>query len=371
MKACVTGATDFIGGHVAAALAERGDEVRAAYRTPAALDRLAEVASQPVRADVMDRGSMRRAVRGCEVVFHAAGLQRARQEDRVYAVNAMAPRRAVEAAAAEGVGRVVVTSSAAALGPASGTRAVDESRLMPPRAELAYAAAKHEGEAEALAAGARLGVEVVVVNPTHALGVPVDRSQPGDASTRVVGDYLLGRLPAVVEGATNVVDVRDVATGHLLAAEHGQPGERYVLGGYNLTWRELVERVGSLSGIRRTFLVLPPEMPDLPGMRNGLGLTGAFASEGFDPRAGDWRFSSRKARRDLGYRARPLDHTLRETIHWYLDLIAAGVFDGRTPSALSIVTRGLRAGERVGLVAGLRALERSIGRRLVAGGGAP
>jgi dihydroflavonol-4-reductase len=370
MRACVTGATGFVGGHVAAALAERGDEVRAGYRRSDRLERLAGVRCRPVRADVLDRSAMRRAVRGTDVVFHTAGYVRSRPAERVFALNALAPRVTVEAAAAEGVPRVVITSSAAALGPAANAKPVEESQLLPSDLGLTYPAAKHEGEGEALAAGARLGVEVVVVNPTYVLGVPVDRTQPGETSTRLVGNYLLGRLPAVVEGSTNVVDVRDVAQGHLIAADRGRAGERYILGGYNLAWRELVERIAGLSGIRRTFLVLPAEVKDLARAGEAIGLQGPIAAEGLDLMGREWRYSSKKARSELGFRARPLDHTLRETIAWYLDLVAAGVFDTYRPSPLSFAARGLRLGERLGLVGALRALERSTGRRLVAGNGA-
>ena len=100
---------------------------------------------------------------------------------------------------------------------------------------------------------------MVVVNPSYVFGAPVDRSQPGETSTRMIGNYLRGRLPAVVDAQTNVVDVRDVAAGHLLAAERGRPGERYVLGGHDLGWVELIERVGELSGVHHPLVVLPPE----------------------------------------------------------------------------------------------------------------
>ena len=371
MTVCVTGATGFVGGHVAAALAGRREDVRVAYRRSDRLDRLAGIDCTAIRADVLDRSAMRRVVKGAEVVYHTAGYVHSRPVDRVYQLNALAPRIAVEAAAAEGVPRVVVTSSAAALGPAADDRPVDESQLLPADLDLTYPAAKHEGEAEAVAAGARLGVEVVVVNPTYVLGVPVDRTQPGETSTRVVGNYLMGRLPAVAEGSTNVVDVRDVAKGHLLAAAKGRPGERYILGGYNLSWTELVERVGGLSGIRHPFLVLPSEMRDLARAGEALGLPGPVAAEGLDLMGRDWRYSSKRARAELGFRARPIDHTLRETIAWYLDLAAAGAFDLRPPSPMSLAARGLRIGDRLGLTAGLRAVERSTGRRLVAGGGGP
>lgn len=369
MRTCVTGATGFVGGHVAAALAERGHEVRVTYRSAERLERLARVPCDPVKADVLDRTAMRRAMRGTEVVFHVAGFVGSRPVDRVYRLNALAPRIAVEAAAAEGVRRVVVTSSVAAIGPAPAGEVADERQAFPPDVGLVYASAKHEGEAEALAAGSRHGVEVVIVNPAYVLGVPVDRSQPGETSTRTVGNYLLGRLPGVVEGAMNAVDVRDVAKGHLLAAERGTPGERYILGGYNLTWVELVERIARLSGIHHPVLVLPPEIATLARARETIGLPGLVSAEGFDLMARNWRYSSKRARRELGYRVRPVDHTLRETVDWYLDLTAAGAFDDRGPSPLSLAARGLRAGERVGMSAGLRTLERYTGRRLLVGAG--
>ena len=205
---CVTGATGFVGGHVAQALVKRGDSVRVTYRDRERLGRLGALEAEEVRADVLDRGSMRRALRGSDVVFHTAGYVGSRPRELVWDMNALSPRVVVEAAAAEDVGRVVLTSSVAAIGRAPhGEAATEETVFRGGEFGLAYAEAKHEGEAEALAAGARLGVEVVVVNPSYVLGVPVDRTQPGETSTRVVGNFLLGRLPAVVDGATNVVDV--------------------------------------------------------------------------------------------------------------------------------------------------------------------
>src|SRR5256714_3564954 len=258
MKACVTGATGYVGGHVAKLLADRGDEVRVTYRDERRLERLAELAIEPVSADVLDRSSLRRAVRGCDVVFHTAGYVGSHPRERLWQMNALTPRLVVEAAAAEMVPRVVVTSSVAAIGPALDGDAADETNVYRSGTlTLAYGDAKHEGEAEALAAGARLGVEVVVVNPSYVLGVPVDRSQPGETSTRIVGNYLLGRLPAIVDGAVNVVDVVDAAKGHLLAAERGRPGERYILGGFNLTWAELIDRIAVMSGTSYPLLVLP------------------------------------------------------------------------------------------------------------------
>jgi dihydroflavonol-4-reductase len=364
---CVTGATGFIGAHVARLLVERGDRVRVTTRSEARLERLGGLEVEPVKADILDRAAMRRAMRSCDLVVHSAGMVGARPPERVWRVNALAPRLAVEAAAAEGVGRVLVTSSSGAVGiPADGSVG-DEREVYRGGLGLTYVDAKHEGEAEALACGARLGVEVVAVNPTYVLGVPVDRSQPGETSTRTIGNYLRGRLPAVVEGATNIVDVEDVAKGHLLAAERGEPGERYLLGGYNMSWVELVDRIAELSGVHHPLVVLPRWIGGAVRAQEALGLPTPIASEAFSLMGQNWRYSSRKARRELGFRTRPLERTLRATIDWYLELIESGAFADEDRSGLDLASAGMRVWERIGGVAGLRAAERYAGRRLVAG----
>jgi dihydroflavonol-4-reductase len=364
---CITGATGFIGSHVAKLAAEFHGPPRVTYRDRARLDRLTSaVGADPVKADVLDRGALRRAFRGCEIVFHAAGFVGSRPSERVWQVNARAPRIAVEAAAAEGVRRVVVTSSVAGIGPAPPDRAgTEEDVYRGGGLGLAYPDAKHEGESEALAAGARLGVEVVVVNPSYVFGTPLDRSRPGETSTRMIGNYLRGRLPAVVDGETNVVDVRDVARGHLRAAERGRPGERYVLGGHDVRWVDLLERVAELSGVRHPLVVLPAEAGAAAQALRALGLPAPSLSEGIVLMAQNWRYSSAKARRELGYRARPLDRTLRDTIDWYRELIEGGTLGSGPPSPLSMAAAGVRLAGRTGVLGGAQAAERYLGRRLV------
>jgi dihydroflavonol-4-reductase len=368
MKACVTGATGYVGGHMARLLAERDDEVRVTYRDERRLGPLAELPVEPVSADVLDRSSLRRAVRGCDVVFHTAGFVGSRPRDLLWRMNALSPRLVVEAAAAELVRRVVLTSSVAAIGPALDSDAADETNVYRSGGmSLAYGDAKHEGEAEALAAGARLGVEVVVVNPSYVLGVPLDPARPGETSTRIVGNYLLGRLPAIVDGAVNVVDVLDVAKGHLLAADRGRPGERYILGGVNITWAELIDRIAVMSGTSYPILVLPTEVAYAARAQDGLRVPGPISPEAFLLMAQNWRYSSRKARSELRYRARPLDRTIEDTIAWYHELMASGAFRGRGASSLSVASAGMRVARRLGLVGSLRAAERYLDRRLIAG----
>ncbi len=368
MRACVTGATGFVGAHVAAALAAAGNggdsaPVRVTVRDPTRLEALAGVEVEPVSADVLDRRSMRKALEGCDLVFHAAGLVASRPRRDVWRVNAVAPRIAVESAAEVGVRRVVLTSSVGALGPASG-RPADERATYPERGTgMVYPDAKHEGERAAFAAGERLGVEVVAVNPAYVLGVPVNRSLPGETSTRVVSNYLRGRLPAIVDSHTNIVDVEDVAAGHLLAATRGRPGERYVLGGQNIRWSELLERVAKLSGRHHPLIVLPPELSRGADVLARAGI-GGFV-EGIRLMAPDWRYSSAKAKRELGYDPRSAAETLARTVDWCLELIESGRVGRSRRRSFDLATAGVRVGDRLQLLLPLKVAGRIAGRKTV------
>src|SRR3954466_10575077 len=228
-NALVTGATGFVGAHVTRALVARGAGVRAGYRNPARLDRLAGLEVEPVGGEVLDLEAMRSAMRGRDVVYHVAGMVGSSPVGKVWEMNQRGPLVAVEAAALEDVPRVVVTSTISAVGTADGSPADEENPYPEEGLGLVYADAKRGGEREAIAAGERLGVEVVVVNPAYVLGVPVDTSRVGDISPGVVGDCLRRRPPGVLDAAINFVNVADVAAGHLLAAYTLLPGATLIL----------------------------------------------------------------------------------------------------------------------------------------------
>src|SRR3954467_2108672 len=363
----VTGATGFVGAHVTRALVERGDHVRAGYRNPKRLDRLGGLDVEPVGGDVLDMEAMRTAMRGRDVGFHGAGMVGSSPVGKVWEMNQRGPLVAVEAAALEEVPKVVVTSTISAVGTAEGDPADEENPYPEEGLGLVYADAKRGGEREPIAAGERLGVEVVVVNPAYVLGVPVDTSQPGETSTRIVGNYLRGRLPAVLDAAINFVDVADVAAGHLLAADRGRPGERYILGGHNRAWAELIDMVAHASGLHHPLLVVPSEVGYLADLREKLGLPGAISAEAFGLMGQDWRFTSAKAKRELGYRPRPLAQTVTATVEWYLELIEDGAFDDARTSPMSVMAQGLGVAGRLGLLWPLRPAERVLRRRLLAG----
>jgi dihydroflavonol-4-reductase len=368
MKACVTGATGFLGAHLTHLLRHHGAEVKVTYRDRSRLDALTGVGVRRAKADINDYRALRRAFKGSEVVFHTAGYVGSRPTDLAWRINAEAPLVVVEAAAAAGCRRVVVTSSISAVGLPSDGHSADERTEYPDEwLGLTYPDSKHEGERVALGAAERHDIEVVVVNPGYVLGVPRDRESLREISARTVGNYLRGRLPAVIGAPMNFVDVEDVAAGHILAAERGRAGERYILGGHNTTWPALIDRVAELSGIHHPVAVLPREIARLARLREALGLPGPVAAEGYELMAQEWRFSSAKARRDLGYRSRSLDETLRATIEWYVGLIQRGAFDGSRRSSLSTLAAGAQTLEQFGLLIPLKLGQRLAGRQLIAG----
>jgi dihydroflavonol-4-reductase len=368
MKVCVTGATGFVGAHVVRALTERGDDVRVVYRNPDRLDALSGLDYSRAKADVLDYQAMRRALRGVDVLFHVAGFVASRPVERVWKLNAQGPGVAVEAAAAEDVSRVVLTSTVSAIGMANGQPADEDTTYPQNWTGLVYPDSKHAGEVGAQEATDRREVELVVVNPAYVLGVPVNREQPGETSTRTIGNYLRGRLPGVMDAPMNFVDVEDVAAGHVLACERGQPGERYILGAENLTWPQLIDRVAELSDVRYPIMVLPSGIAKVARVREALGLPGPISAEATNLMGQNWRFSTDKARKALGYAPRPIDETLQNTIDWYLELIENGAFSDSRGTGLSRIADSMRVASRFGLLTPVRVGQRVLGRRMIAGG---
>ena len=281
-------------------------------------------------------------------------------------MNAVGPRIAVEAAADCGVPRVVITSSVASIGPAPGRPgrhgAQSLSRSAAPG--LLYTDSKYEGERAAFAAGGRLGIDVVSACPSYVLGPALNRMRPGETSTRIVANYLRGRLPAIVDAYTNIVDVEDVADGHLLAAARGRAGERYILGGENLRWSEVIERIARISDVRHPLLVLPPEIAGVADALKRAGVPFGIL-EGIRLMAPNWRYSSAKARRELGYRPRRSGETLKRTVDWYQELIEDDRLAAPSSRSFDVMTAGVRTADRLGLLLPLRAAGQLAGRRTV------
>ena len=294
-------------------LAVRGDEVVLAVERDSPDAAIADLDLKRVNCDVRDRRAVRRALRGAERVFHCAGVTSVRPQDseRVFDVNVRGTKLLMEECLRAEVERVVYTSSAAALGPAAHGKTADEAQLFTAgRLGIPYVNSVHEAEVEAMRVAAQ-GLPLVCVNPAICFGA-------GDhllSSTRLVRSFLLGRIPVYADGAVSVVDVRDVAEGHLLADRRGQPGERYILGGRNFTFERLFADLGRLSGIDP-----PIRLPTGPARL----LAAAGRSWPLTPlevrAAGQWwTYRSTKARRELGWTARPHEETLEATVAWHLE----------------------------------------------------
>lgn len=315
MATLVTGATGLLGSHVTRRLVERGDEVRALVRARSPVEALDDLDVELVRGDVLDRRSVRRAMRGVDRVFHVAGLTGLRAPAAAhFRVNVEGTRIVLEEALRAEVERVVHTSSVAAIGPARRGSTADESQVFDAgRYRLAYVDAKREAEAVAMRLAAR-GLPVVVVNPAHTFGTGDLRR----SSTELVRRFLRRGIPAYVDGALNIVDAEDVARGHLLADEGGEVGERYILGNRNFTLDRLFADLGRLSGVEPPAVKLP--LPAALAFARALeAAPGTPAITQAEVRLASlwWAFRSNKARRELGWKPSHHEDTLQATIDWY------------------------------------------------------
>jgi dihydroflavonol-4-reductase len=349
-KTLVTGASGFIGSHVARALAERGDELRLLARRGSSLDHLADLEFERSTGDITDRRAVRRAMKGAERVFHVAGStsMRRSQREQVFDVNVTGTRNVVEEAMRAEVEQVVHTSSAGAIGPARPGGTADETQpFTASHLGIAYVNSKHEAEVEAMRAAAR-GLPVVVVNPTFVLG-PDDPTN--GTSNALVKRVMLRQIPFYVDGGLNIVDVRDVAKGHLLAARKGKVGERYILGGRNFTLGRLFSDIGRISGVPPPPVKVPPNLTNAAvAVARRVGFPVPVSEDELRSAEHWWTYRSTKAKKELGFKARPHEETLEDAVHWQAERLGDRV--GRAPRtdvALRAFGRVLQLGERVGL----------------------
>ena len=247
MKVLVTGATGFVGSNLVRQLQSRGFEVRALVRPNSNRLGIDGIGIEPVVGDVLDRDSVARAVNDCEAVFHCAAAYAfwSRDPSVIHRTNVEGTANVLEAAKRAGVSRIVYTSTVSTIGLSNGQKATEETPLDAHHLVGHYKKSKYQAELLAMRMAAE-GLPVVVVNPTTPVGAWDVKPTP---TGRMVLDFLLGRIPVYLDTGMNLVDVEDVALGHILAMERGQPGQRYLLGNQNMTLKEVFVMLQELTGL--------------------------------------------------------------------------------------------------------------------------
>jgi len=321
MKALVTGATGFVGSAVARALLQAGWQVTALVRPNADLRNLRGLGADLATGDLTDRASLDRALAGCAALFHVAADYRlgARNPEELYRTNVEGTRNIMEASRRAGTGRVVYTSSVATIGlPADGTPGTEETPSTIADMIGHYKRSKFLAE-EVAREAARSGMAVIIVNPSTPVG-------PGDVKPtptgRMVMDAAAGRMPAYVDTGLNIVHVDDVAAGHLLAFERGRPGERYILGGQDMSLREILIEIARLTGrkpprIRLSTSVVLPIAYVAELAARVTGVPNRVTVEGVRMARKRMFFASDKAARELGYRWRPPAQAFEDAVLWF------------------------------------------------------
>lgn len=318
----VTGATGLVGSAVVRCLTASGQAVRVLVRPGSDRRLLRDLPVEIAEGDLEDSPSLRKALRGCQRLFHVAALYRLWAPDPrlFYTVNVEGTRRVLEAAAEAGAARVVYTSTVGTLGiPEDGKPGTEETPVRLPDMVGNYKRSKFLGE-EVARDFARRGLPLVIVNPSTPVG-------PGDLKPTPTGqmivDFLRGRMWAYLDTGLNLVDVDDVAAGHLLAAERGRAGERYILGGENLTLKQILDKLASITGLPSPRVRVPYAMALATGVVDEL-ITGRML--GREPRAtidavrmGRKKMfvSSAKAVQELGWTSGSVDGALRRAVDWF------------------------------------------------------
>src|SRR5438132_3501352 len=322
MLAFVTGATGFVGSHVARALAEQGAELRLLVRATSDPRNIQDLRAERVTGDLRDPASLERAMAGCDVVFHVAADYRlwVRDPEQMYRSNVNGTRAVLEAARKNRVWRVVYTSSVATMGFTSNGRPADESSPVSLDDMIGhYKRSKFMAEQLAMEAG-RSGMDVVVVNPTTPVGEQDIKPTP---TGRIIVDFLKKKFPAYVDTGLNLVDVRECARGHVAALEKGRSGERYILGGENLTLKQILDKLSAITGLPSPKVRVPYAVALLAGVVDEM-VTGRILRR--EPRATieavqmsrkKMFVTSGKAVRELGWKVVPVKDALGRAVEWF------------------------------------------------------
>jgi dihydroflavonol-4-reductase len=321
MKALVTGATGFVGAAVARALSSAGWQVRVLVRGGSDRSNLGALPVDVVEGDLADPNSLERALEGCAGLFHVAADYRlgARDPAPLYRTNVDGTRNILNAARTVGVPRIVYTSSVATIGiPSDGSPGEERTPVALSNMIGHYKRSKYLAE-EVAREAVQSGMSVVIVNPSTPVG-------PGDIKPTPTGQLVLdaarGRMPAYVDTGLNVVHVDDVAAGHLLAFERGRAGERYILGGEDMTLQTILAQIARLVGrtpprVRLPYAAVLPVAYLAEGFAKISGRSGRVTLEGVRMSRKRMFFSSAKAASELGYRWRPPLEAFEDAVRWF------------------------------------------------------
>jgi len=322
MLAFVTGATGFVGSHVARALAEQGANLRLLVRSSSDPRNIQGLNADRVIGDLRDPASIEKAMAGCDVVFHVAADYRlwVRDPEEMYRANVEGTHAVLDAARTNRVRRVVYTSSVATMGFTSNGGPADEDSPVSLGNMIGhYKRSKFMAEEIALEAG-RSGMDVVVVNPSTPVGEQDIKPTP---TGRIVVDFLKKKFPAYVDTGLNLVDVTECARGHVAAMEKGKSGERYILGGENLTLKQILDKLAAITGLPSPKIRVPYVLALATGVVDEV-VTGRILGQ--EPRAtidavrmGRKKMfvSCAKAERELGWKTVPVDGALRRAAEWF------------------------------------------------------
>jgi dihydroflavonol-4-reductase len=323
MHVALTGATGLVGANLVAALNQAGHTVRATRRATSNTSTLDGMQLDWVEAELSDQAALTKAFEGTELVFHCAAVVsiKRRAEPSMVAANVEGTRNVIEACRAAGVQRLLHCSSTVTVGLGQGGAPADEDspwNLAEAGLDDGYATTKHLAEELVLAESAK-GLDAVIVNPGYMFG-PYD-SHP--SSGKLLLDVVRRAVPGYSAGSNSFVDVRDVVTGMIAAAEQGRPGERYILGGHNLGYREIFQRIAQVAGTKPLTRAIPRWIASIPALVGDLqeSLTGKepllnsnTIAWGYEPR---FVVSSDKARRELGYAPRPIEEGISAALAWF------------------------------------------------------
>ncbi|MBM4134115.1 MAG: NAD-dependent epimerase/dehydratase family protein [Nitrospira sp.] len=324
MKALVTGATGFVGAAVARSVAASGTEVRVLVRPESDLRNLDGLNVERAPGDLRDPASLRRALTGCQQLYHvAAHYALWAQDPRVfYDINVTGTRTLMEAARSAGTARIVYTSTIGAIGlPEGGGLGTEETPVSLAQMAGDYKRSKYLAEQEVLKL-AREGLPVVIVNPSAPVG---ERDIKPTPTGQMIVDFMKGRMPAYIETGMNLIDVEDVAAGHIHAMERGRLGERYILGNQNLMLKEIFEILSRLSGVPAPRIKLP-RMAILPLAYANQWLTDHITHqapriplEGVKMAKYKMHYDCSKAARELGQPQIPVEVALEKAVRWFRD----------------------------------------------------